>query len=150
MSRDLDIKVAEKVMGWKRMSWKDYHDQERASGHFNGTDERDDLTYSWHNAEGKMIARAEDSDDYYQPSEAWSPSTSIEAAWDVVDAMRLKGFAFRVCSSEYEEGCGEAGEICADFSPMNGGHVFSAFASTAPEAICKAASAAILKVVEGT
>lgn len=74
--RELDAMVAEKVMGWKRMRWCDWKQDERTS-----------LTYSWHDVDGKMVKLAENSDDYEDPRPAWSPSTSIADAWEVVEKL---------------------------------------------------------------
>lgn len=77
---ELDAMIAEQVMGWKRMRWCDWCGFQR--------DSRISLTYAWHDASGKMGARAEESDDYYGPELAWSPSTNIAAALEVVSHVR--------------------------------------------------------------
>ena len=93
--RELDALVAEKVMGWKRMRWIDFHSVERG---FRGEDLRKSLTYSWHNADGCMTENAKDMDDYYNPSYAWSPFTDIAAAWEVVEKLVEMGYTFELYS----------------------------------------------------
>jgi hypothetical protein len=76
---EIDVLVAEKVMGWKRMRWCDWQKDTRTS-----------LTYSWHDTSGQMTELAEDSNDYYNPKEAWSPSTDIAEAWQVAEFLTKK------------------------------------------------------------
>jgi len=124
--RELDALVAENVMGWKRVRWMDWK-QKIAD------ETRTSLTYSWHDANGDMTENAEDMDDYYNPTYAWSPSTDIAAAWEVVERLALtfemgwlptdKGFSWDASFGEKrgsEEGT-------------------TTYADTAPHAICLAA-----------
>lgn len=77
-----DALIAEKVMGWKRMTWYEYDKQNPRSAHRNK-----ELTPYWHPVSDPYtdtsLKLAEDSIDYYYPESAWSPSTDIAAAWEV-------------------------------------------------------------------
>lgn len=92
--RELDALIAKKVMGWRRMTYAERYAPRNPGSHGYGADRR--LTGFWHSSELDSlgiyaeVARAEYCDDYYEPSEAWSPSTLIEDAWWVVDAIRHK------------------------------------------------------------
>jgi len=125
---ELDALVAETVMGWKRMRWKDFQ-----------SDTRESLTYSWHDSDGKMTENAEDCDDYYSPSFAWSPSTDIEAAWQVVERLWDENphVQFELRHQ------GTAGGWMARFpAPVLANYV-EAKGKTAPHAICLAALRAV-------
>ncbi len=83
--RELDALVAEKVMGWRRMTYAEQYPGNPNFAH------RNELTGYWHDAVGKYCARAEDCPDYYAPEDAWSPSTDIAAAWEVVEKLCATG-----------------------------------------------------------
>ena len=124
--RELDASIAEKVMGWKRVRWCDWQ-----------TDTRTSFTYSWHDAvTGKMTELAEDCDDYYDLQGSWSPSTEIEAAWEVVTALERKSL-FRYATGRYIA-------CLADGNSLHEGE-----ADTAPLAICLAALKAVGAEGEG-
>lgn len=81
--RELDALVAEKVMGWRRMTWTEYNTLTQSCSN----SER--LTYAWHDASGKMLDQvAETLKGVDEPDDlAWSPSTDIAAAWEVVERL---------------------------------------------------------------
>lgn len=140
---ELDVVIATKLMGWKRMSWKDYHAQRK----YRGVETREELTYSWHDQAGQMVANAEFIHDYDQPEGAWSPSTDLAAAWQVVarldernERLTLYGpFAFT------DEGLSDRRpDWLAEFIEDVDGHagrVRRGYGETAPLAICRAALA---------
>jgi hypothetical protein len=117
--RQMDIWIAEHVMGWKRMTYKD---QYPTNPHYS----KDLRTTSyWHDAEGNEKNLAEDCDDYYQPQEAWSPSTNIEEAFEVVEFIGVHNF--RLSNTH--------GSWFCDFD----GSKEAQDCVSAPEAICRAA-----------
>lgn len=133
--KELDIEVATKVMGWKRMSYKDVNPGNKYY------EDRTELTGYWHDADGKEMERAEDCDDYYSPQEAWSPSTNIAEAWTVMERLAH----FNCCL-----------ELLGDYNyrwrvrltmgyPREGDHkpYASVECDTAPHAICLTALKAI-------
>lgn len=118
--RELDAAVAERVMGWWLCD--------------------DDGT--WRGSDGSAIGG---SGAFQAFEEEWSPSTDIAAAWLVVSAMADKGWSARVespalvsrdvrCMFSIPHEDEEFGQITAEVE---------AYAITAPEAICRAALAAI-------
>lgn len=85
--RALDAEVATQVMGWRRLTYAEAY----PSARFNSGSDR--LTLHWHDPVSlKGAAPAEPIDDYYDPEDAWSPSTDIAAAWLVVEKMRERGW----------------------------------------------------------
>lgn len=85
--RELDALIAEKVMGWVRLFYKEANPN---NPYFS---ERNALTEYWHDPvtlEQKELA--EDSDDYYHPKDAWSPSENIADAWTVLETLFKTGF----------------------------------------------------------
>ena len=139
--RDLDAQVAEKVMGWQRMSWKAYHDLERAAGRIreDWEDERPTLTYSWHDQSGAMTEQAEDMDE----ENGWHPSEDIAAAWEVVEKLHAQGMRGMALHTE------DDGWRFTIQHPTKGscGHDHwennEGIADTAPLAICLAALKAV-------
>lgn len=130
--RELDARIAVEVMGWKRMSWHDY--QSSQGQHDARTKE---LTYGWHLPSGEMVdVRAEDCDDYYCPTSAWSPSTDIEDAWDVVEKFDTQ----IVSLGRVLDGRWRCSFMYADSRLQRD---TSVYALTAPIAICKAALKAV-------
>ena len=131
---ELDILIATKVMGWKRMSWKDYHGMKKAAGKFNGDDDRDELTYAWHDKNGEMVdgAYAEYIADYYNPEPAWSPSKSVEQAWEVIGKFATVHLSYHDAYVEWW--CRLDFGRCIEESCL-----FEAWGETAPLAICRAA-----------
>ena len=138
---ELNAKIATEVMGWRRMSWKDYHSHMK----FNGIDEREEFTYAWHDADGNMTEFHANDELYYDdPTPAWSPSEEMADAWLVVEKlgqMQMQGHVgpsmlhrLRECATK-----GWGVIWCSDF-----GYTQEVFAPTAPLAICLAA----LKTVE--
>ena len=129
--RELDALIAEKVMGWRRMSWKDYH----AYMNFMGTDEREEFTYAWHDADGNMTEfHANDKLYYDDPTPPWAPSEEIADAWLVVEQL---GKSFDVSR------CRKFQEIEAWFWEASFHNGPDAQADTAPLAICLAALKAV-------
>lgn len=73
----MDALVAEKVMGWK--AWKpDWFNDPNPT---NWLDEKSGPTKNWH---------------------TWSPSTSIEAAWEVVEKLEMGDYRFKL--THYSDG----------------------------------------------
>lgn len=129
--REMDVLIAEKVMGWRRMTYKEANPK---NSHY-ATDLR--LTGRWHDSDGNATQQAEDCDDYYQPEFAWSPSTDIAAAWQVVEKIKsidpLYAFAVMFEGKSWEAGIYDSGyNTSFDYDR-------SATATTAPLAICRAA-----------
>lgn len=83
--RELDALIAEKVMGWKRMT---YAQANPGNKHY-AADER--LTWTWFDSNDNETKRAVDSDcvDCGTDFLAWSPSTDIKDAWEVVEKLRM-------------------------------------------------------------
>ena len=143
VGKELDALIAIEVMGWHRMSWKDWDARVRPAGHgasHTAPDERTSLTYAWHDKDNEMVINAEDDTDYYNPSEAWSPSTDIAAAWQVVERMRELGL--RVEVHAHPNGTNSA--LCESVT-LVGHQIYTGFKAvpTASEAICRAALAAV-------
>lgn len=115
-SRELDAQVAEKVMGWKR-------DFRLSKSH----------SEAW-----RVVAEGDVTGQFIQPL-SWSPSTSIEAAWEVVEKMQDTDRKFQIESST---GCnGKWGAVFSQYHEPFG--EAWGWAETAPEAICLAALKAI-------
>ena len=138
---ELDTIIATKVMGWRRLSWHDYHATLGIRDARTTT-----LTYGWHTATGEMVDnRAEDCDDYYCPEAAWSPSTNIAAAWQVVEKLgNWHGFDFRLWLEYDANGQWQAGWFENGYDGLESR--CSAMAGTAPLAVCRAA----LKAIDGS
>lgn len=77
--RDLDELIAEKVMGWKRISYEQLYPSQVG---------RKEFSMYWYDSNNKETRLAEDCNDYYQPEEAWSPSTDIASAWQVIERIK--------------------------------------------------------------
>ena len=105
--KDIDKQIAEKVMGW-----------EKRQAHFHPSNP----TYWFDGDERQMITAA------------WSPSTNIAHAWQVVEKMRTIHFKW------FEMAHRPNGYTCN----FTGDPKHTEFDKTAPLAICKAA----LKVIE--
>lgn len=112
--RALDALVAERVMGWHA---------------------RD----AWYDADDNWMADLEDN--FPIDAEAFSPSTSIEAAWQVVEKMRGRGWTMTL--NQEAEMQFEPWD-CRFFGPNDRRAI--AHGNTAPLAICRAA----LKAMEAT
>lgn len=128
--RELDILVAEKVMGWKRVNYEQLFPSQAG---------RKELSMYWYDSNDKETRLAEDSDDYYQPEEAWSPSIDISAAWEVVKKMQEDGFDLDLhYKPEYTIVCFE--KIVDGLTVAESGEVWS---NTPLHAICLAALKAV-------
>ena len=138
--RELDALVAEKVMGWRRMRWMDYHAPSRGCS---GEDQRVSLTYSWHDANGEMTENVEDMSSDEGDNPPWSPSTDIAAAWPVFEKLRLMLPAQEIMLY-YCDGW-SVGSLCQAPSTIEIGDRFSSIDSvaTAPHAICLTALEAV-------
>jgi hypothetical protein len=88
--RELDALIAEKVMGWKRLTYS----QSNPNNKKKADDHR--LTMWWHSEDLKEKALAEDDNDYYNPEPAWSPSTNIAQAWEVAKKMHQLGWILEI------------------------------------------------------
>ena len=116
--RELDTQVAEKVMGW--------HKDERP-GHFHWLDNDNETTgYDWLD----------------KPIKAFSPSTKIAAAWEVVEKMAAAGFDWDLASDEvtFQRGNYDKPDyVCATVVPKP-------YGENIPEVICLAALKAVEQV----
>lgn len=126
--RELDALVAEKVMGWKRLTYA----QQYPTNINYSKDDR--LTMHWHSHDLQEQAYAEDCDDYYAPELAWSPSTDIRDAWEVI--YRLKHLEPELVWSDEHQCWHMTLWKGANQGQMPG-------AATAPHAICLAALRAV-------
>lgn len=113
---ELDALIAERVMGWRSEEMECYGST---------------VTY-WRDARG---IREEDS--------SWSPSTSWDAAGQVVVIMRSKGYEFALIGDDRE-----AQDYAAEFDKRDGNigettYIWGKRAPAAPLAICLAALDAI-------
>jgi hypothetical protein len=117
--RELDRLVAEKVMGWKRMS---YHQTQPTNKYYM---DRHELTFWWYDKNGREVFLAESSDciDCGTDIPAWSPSTRTDHAWEVVEKLRDDNFSIEENGTHWK----------ARFGGKWRG------AETAPHAICLAA-----------
>lgn len=109
---EIDILVGENVMGWHKY-W----------------DERIKC-FLWHNKENKSATFVSGS--FFHD---WSPSTDIEAAWEVVD----KAVYFELSQPQNYE---DKSWYCA--MALEGTRTHDAQADTAPLAICRAALLAVM------
>ncbi len=121
---EMDALVATRVMGWTNPTGFE------ARWHCNGV-ELDSL----HAVEGG-------GGDYYQPDQAWQPSTDIAAAWEVVEKCEQDGVWWKVCPVLDGNGGITTEKICI---MTHHGNRFAASAPTAPLAICRAALLATLE-----
>lgn len=165
--RDLDALVAQRVMRWKRMTVYEYDQFNPRSKH------RDkELTGYWHPVgdsllmDSQQLSRAEDCDDYYSPEEAWSPSTDIADAWEVVEKGLVESVVKLRDGRWFARGAREDGDIddpelvCGfDMTGTLGGYyeipiyeksTSGAIADTAPHAIALAALKAVGVEVENS
>lgn len=135
---EIDVLVAEKVMGWKR---GDAALTSRKGGR-------------WFDADGQELdenhatPEGHGDGDYYYPDEAWSPSTDIRAAMEVTEKvgdMMLRKNARRDTSGATDWACyfelerNRRYEAGISYSMLTSWH----HADTAPLAICRAALAAV-------
>lgn len=139
--KELDILIAEKVMGWRRLT---YAQANPGNKNYAG-DMR--LTPHWYDEQLSETRLAEDSYDYYQPEEAWSPSTNIADAWDVVEKLKY----FEIQAPNAPCNGGEYANHSTDWAVELGlapdGAEESVFARgiSAPHAICLASLKAVEK-----
>jgi hypothetical protein len=113
VGRDLDVLVAEHIMGWK----------------------------PWRSPVARLLDEPDcwETDDPECPSvrrSGWCPSADIAAAWDVVRKMRSGGRTFLL-------GDRVGGGVVASFSRGTVDRNFKADGSTDEEAICRAALLAV-------
>ena len=139
----LDALMAEKVMGWRRMRWMDYHAPSRGCS---GEDRRVSFTYSWHDADGEMTENVEDMSDCDGDSPVWSPSTDIGAAWPVFEKLRMM-LPGQEIMLYYCNGW-SVGSLCQAGGTIEIGNLFSSVDSvaTAPHAICLTALEAVEEI----
>jgi hypothetical protein len=123
MSRELDREVAEVVMGWTlKQSMKDF-----------GLDR--DLE-KWGDESGHSFYIGDDPD---SEAKRFHPSSSIAAAWQVVEKMRERGYWLSLEGPDLPEPSWGA---YFENGQRNSWH--EGYAPTAPEAIARAALAACL------
>ncbi len=130
---ELDALVATLVMGWKRLTWAQAFPDNKFQAR-----RTTELTYSWHDDSLKMVAYAREMGcaDCYQLPPVFTPSTSIEAAWEVVEKLLKTGH-----DVTYDAGPNR--DTGVTFHAVRVNDVDLSYAETAPHAICLAA----LKVV---
>jgi len=147
---ELDVLVAEKVMGWKRgRGWFD--------SPTNALGDR------WFDAEGNRLGddhatpEGHGGGDSEYPDQVWSPSTDIAAAWEVVEKLNssmLRRDARRDTSGRYDHGCFfhlERNALLDAWAERTGRDPLKEprppepwhYADTAPLAICRAALKAV-------
>lgn len=131
---DLDARIAEKVMGWKRMRWCDWQH-----------DSRESLTYAWHDADGNIVAHAQEMEceECGKDAKFWCPSTDIAAAWTVMTNVNDKYTC--MCTFTIDKN----GQTCCVFTPIRNFYQESSYkimdnphvvrANTVELAICRAA-----------
>ena len=150
--RELDALVAEKVMGWRRMTegelYGDRFDTVYPSAAAAGFD-RSRLCSFWLNpaqrneyGEPMGMHLAEDDEDGYGPEseKRFAPSTDIAAAWEVVETLdarpdHIKALGFRT----FEISKDASGWYLATFHGLS----CQAGSTVAAEAICLAALKAV-------
>lgn len=136
--RELDALVAQRVMGWRRMS---YHQTQPTNIYYA---DRHELTWKWYDNGGKEVFIAEPSDciDCGTDFLPFSPSTSIADAWLVVEKMTNGDFTVM-----HSYGTWKAGYLWLSHptSPAQEEPCWTceATALTAPHAICLAALKAV-------
>jgi len=139
MSRDIDRKIAEKVMGWTlapKTRWSKsqkvlvYLDPPK----FDGTEYligRDGYVHK-HVMMSELCDMPEDAD-------IFSPTTSISTAWEVVEKMKGLGYWLQIRVSWHEKEI-----VSAEFGRPS--EEYKEYANTAPMAICLAALRATKEV----
>jgi Phage ABA sandwich domain len=127
--RDLDVAVAENVMQWPAFPYglhngnRPWLENPASYPHVEICD--DHLPYT-----GLLLWNDKDADGVY-----WSPSLSVDAAMQVAEKMRERGWRISIMNNV---GC-EKGplEWSVDFAR---GHTVNRLAAELPEAICRAAA----------
>lgn len=124
--RELDAEVAIKVMGWRRVHWREWM---RLKDPAYETTAPDSLLSWWVDTHNELQGNAEDLSSEEEAAPPWSPSTDIAAAWQVVEHFRAEDMSLEVIASpdEYRARVG--------LGPWSD-------AGTAPLAICLATLAA--------
>jgi len=84
--------LATKLMGWTRMTYGQSFALLYPSRHDEAWAKDNRQTLYWHTADGKEVANAEDTDDYYVPEESWNPLTNAEHSKQVRDRLASLGF----------------------------------------------------------
>jgi hypothetical protein len=134
--REMDALVAEKVMGWKKRVRKGHG----VDGNHEWWFDKRKPTYPLEFVKGW------DTDEDFDP---WEPSTSISAAWEVVECFERGGFApwGEQVAAAVELSCSDGIEkeryFCTFYSPSLA--KVEAFGKTMPEAVCRAALKAVGK-----
>ena len=130
---EMDALVAERVMGWHRGEGR--------------------TADSWYNASLECVAPAEDSElDMWDGScancdSAWSPSTRISNAWEVVEKLQARGVRLHYSSDGWHFGIGYTPPSrFMDDPPDPEEWEVECCAPTAPLAICRAALLAVMGV----
>jgi len=124
---ELDRAVAERVMGWHQETDYDYKPPQ-----INWVDKNGDFQ-EIANCEGQLANLP-----------LWKPSESIEAAFQVVEKMRERGFVFQLTDRFATYPRPWWAEFATPDSEYGGQH----FASTIPEAVCFAALEAMRQLTE--
>ena len=106
--RELDTLVAEKVMGWKRLTegeiYGDKFDEVYPNAAHAGFD-KNRLSQWWFDSLSTPVCPGEDLDADYDSPPRFAPSTSIAAAWEVVEQLRAGGFMWELYGYSGVEVC---------------------------------------------
>jgi hypothetical protein len=133
---ELDRLVAEKVMGWRRMTWIEQCSQ---SDDYVCEEYDSSMPDEWCSLreDGLWIAQhlVEERNGYYEG--AWTPSADIKKAWEVVEKLKSEGWSYSVSDHTLPHATKWTGWHLAEFGD------FCDSAETAPHAICLAALKAV-------
>jgi len=119
--RELDALVAEKVMGWVLV--------EQAGDLYKDDDDGEPLRPIGHGG-------------HWQ--DRFCPSTSISAAWEVVEKLKTEGHPVWICQIWPGQDDGNVASVFVEFKDRGESIIYDAQAPNVPHAICLAA----LKAVE--
>ncbi len=130
---EMDRIIAEEVMKWTR--YQDGTDPETYHGPI----------YAWRDEKGRRVAWAT----AWYDNDAWSPSTNIAHAWNVVDRMHTRGIGTTLMTpfAYTDEGLGPMETYSASMArrhPKGEQHGYGRDAKSAAVAICRAAVKAMV------
>jgi hypothetical protein len=89
---EIDREVAEKVMEWKRMTNREIEPDIWEPGE----EFADKFDLHWREKNGESTYRCAEDGDIYEHEYAWSPSTDISAAFEVVEKVKTMLFSKRL------------------------------------------------------
>lgn len=133
---EMDRLVAEKVMGWRDMSWAERYPNDAEDTGF--------MPRQWYGPlpDGRLVGLYNVSEhDHDSPNSLWRPSVNIAHAWELMEKVRNDGWHVVVVTCD---GCepGSDGPWAVDIVRRNQGAI-AVHANTAPLAICRAALMAL-------